>query len=287
MRPVAKTILALKWPLRLAGIALAIFLAYFAVNFSSLYARVKLDRSYPALSRYAFERTPDVAIVGSSMSFRMYEGYFSTPLRNISIGGGSAATGLAIVASYRSLPKLILVETNILSRRIEQNLVDAFGDNPSEPYQWFKPIRAVISWVYYYVKYSSEVEKVTRLPLLPPSTYDIRDNVNATIAEFAGKDWDVIMRPQMRELSDLVGELERRGCRVVLFELPVVPELRNNAYFRVAHRLARDAFPEEGRWLQISDKELRWVDSSHFDERSAILVARQFDHFLAGQSSAR
>lgn len=277
----------MKWSLRLAGIVAAIFLVYFTASLPSLYARVKLDRSYPALSRYAFERTPDVAIVGSSMSFRMYEGYFNTPLRNISIGGGSAATGLAIVASYRSLPKLVLVETNVLSRRIEQNLVDAFGDNPSEPYQWFKPARAVISWVYYYVKYSSEVEKVKQLPRLPQATYDIRENVSATITEFAGKDWETIMRPQARELTDLVAELEQRGCRVMLFELPIVPELRDNPYFRVAHRLMHQTFPEKSRWLQVSEEELSWLDSSHMDERSAILVARQFDNFLADRSFAR
>ena len=146
----------MKWSIRLAGIATAIFLVYFAANLPMLYERVKLDRSYPALSRYVFERTPDIAIVGSSMSFRLYEGYFDTSLRNLSIGGGSAATSLAIINSYRSIPSLILVETNILSRPIDKQLVDAFGANPSEPYQWFKPARAVISWLYYWIKYRSE-----------------------------------------------------------------------------------------------------------------------------------
>lgn len=263
------------------GLGVVGFLIYFLANIAHLYERVRLDRSYPALSRYVFERTPDIAIVGSSMSFRVYEGYFSTPLRNLSIGGGSPATGLAIVASYRALPKLLLVETNILSRRIEHNLVDAFGNNPAEPYQWFKPARAVISWAYYYIKYKSEAENVKRLPQLPPATHDIRENVNATVAEYAGKDWEAIMRPHMREFAMLVGELERRGCRVLLFELPTVPELRDNSYVRAAHRLAHEAFPDENRWLTISDEELRWVDSSHMDERSAILVARQIDHYLA------
>src|SRR5258708_8847760 len=71
------------------------------------------------------------------MSFRLYEGYFKTPLRNLSIGGGSPATGLWIISSYRSLPKIILVETNILSRPIDTALVEAFGNNPSEPFKWF------------------------------------------------------------------------------------------------------------------------------------------------------
>lgn len=274
----------MKWLAWLGGIAAAISAIYFVANLSSLYARVKLDRSYPALSRYVFERTPRIAIVGSSMSFRLYEGYFATPLRNLSIGGGSPATGLAIVASYPSLPKLLLVETNILSRRIEQNLVDAFGNNPAETYQWFKPARAVISWAYYYIKYKSEAENVKRLPHLSPVDHDIRENVSKTIAEYAGKDWEAIMRPHMHELAKLVAELEQRGCRVLFLELPTVPELRDSAYVRAAHHLAHEAFPAKERWLPISDDELRWVDSSHLDERSAILVAKQIDKHLADRA---
>jgi len=245
-----------------------------------LYERVKLDRSYPALSRYVFERTPDIAIVGSSMSFRLYEGYFDTPLRNLSIGGGSAATSLAIINRYRSIPSLILVETNILSRPIDKELVDAFGANPSEPYQWFKPARAAISWVYYWIKYKSEAENAKRLPLLRPETYDIRASVNTTVREYAGKNWDEIMSPRMRELAELIRELERRGCKMLLFELPSPPEIRDDAYVRVARKLAKGAFPDESHWLPISDEELRWVDASHMDERSAILVAQQIDRQL-------
>jgi hypothetical protein len=273
--------------IRLVGVAIAIFLILVATNFRTLYERVRLDRSYPALSRYEFERTPSVAIVGSSMSFRLYEGYFRTSLRNISIGGGSPATSLAIVASYQSIPDLILVETNILSRPIEQNLVDAFGANPSEPYRWFKPARAVISLIYYWIKYKSEADNVRSLPLLRPETYDIRENVNKTTAEYAGKDWDAIMRPRMRELAELIHELERRGCKILLFELPYPPDIRDNAYTLVARRLAREAFPDDSHWLPITDEELRWIDANHMDERTAILVARQIDGHLANFQLAR
>jgi hypothetical protein len=96
----------------------------------------------------------------------------SRSVETASLGGGLPATGLAIVASYRSIPKLIFVETNILSRPVEQNLFDAFGANPSEPYQRFKPTRAFVSWVYYRIKYKSESENVKRLPCQRPTTYE-------------------------------------------------------------------------------------------------------------------
>ena len=52
----------------------------------------------------------------------LYEGYFQTRLRNIAIGGGSSLTGLAIIASFQSIPRLILVETNIMSRPVDDAL---------------------------------------------------------------------------------------------------------------------------------------------------------------------
>ncbi len=263
--------------------AITVFLIYFASNSFSLYERVKLDRSFPPLSRYAFERTPQVVLVGSSMSFRLYEGYFKTPLRNLSIGGGSPATGLSIISSYSSLPKIILVETNILSRPIDRALVEAFGSNPSEPFKWFRPARAVISWAYYWIKFQSEAQNALLLPRRQPATYDISQSVNDTIKEYNGRDWVQIMRPNVEELKRLVAALEGRGCHIVLFELPSAPGIRETEYVKAAHILAKESFSGAEKWLAISDdrSELRWVDASHMDERSAIIVARQIDRFLA------
>ena len=129
-------------------------------NFPQLYARVLEDRRFPALSRYALEPVPEVALVGSSMMFRIYEGYFSTRLRNVSIGGGSPLTGLAIIASYPKVPRVIVVETNILSRPLDAAFVEKFGNNDAEPFAWFRPYRVAISWVYYWLKYKSESDNV-------------------------------------------------------------------------------------------------------------------------------
>src|SRR6266852_9854210 len=129
----------------------------------------------------------------------VYEGYFKTPLRNLSIGGGSPATGLSIISSYSSLPKIILVETNILSRPIDRALVEAFGNNPSEPFKWFRPARAVISWAYYWIKFQSEAQNVLLLPRRQPATYDISQSVNDTIKEYTLNS----MLATVQELFDL------------------------------------------------------------------------------------
>jgi len=158
------------------------------LHFSSLCARVYEDRRLPALSRYALEPTPSIVLVGSSMTFRLYEGYFKAPLRNIATSGGSPLTGLAILASYPSLPHVVLVAMNVMSRKIERDLVEQFGKNDAAPFGWFKPYRAVISWAYYWLKLRSE--NVNELIAAAPSTYDISASLNQAASEFAGTSTD-------------------------------------------------------------------------------------------------
>src|SRR5689334_5290294 len=82
------------------------------------------DTTLVTFDRYVHQPVPDVILVGSSMAFRLKEEYFATPrLRNLAIAGGSPVTGLAIVASRSALPKLVLVETNVMSRAIDEALV--------------------------------------------------------------------------------------------------------------------------------------------------------------------
>jgi hypothetical protein len=254
------------------------FTAWFVAMFPSLYARVKLDRSFPALSRYEFERTPEIALAGSSMTFRIKEGYFlKTRPRNIAIGGGSPLTGLAIIASYPTVPRLILVEINLIFRAVDGTLLEQFGKNDAAPYQWFRPARAMISWVYYWIKYQSEVEKVGRLPKRQPSEYDISASVADSLGQYNSAAWDEASVQNTEALKQLVTNLEGRGCHVLFYELPYPDGIGNAHYAATARSLVHAAFPDPKRWpkLDFQVPQLRWVDAAHLDERSAIIVAQE------------
>lgn len=252
-------------------------------NYPQLYARVLEDRRFPALSRYALEPVPEMALVGSSMIFRIYEGYFSARLRNVAIGGGSPLTGLAIIASYPKLPRVILVETNILSRPVDPALVEKFGNNDAEPFAWFRPYRVAISWVYYWLKYQSESDNIAMLPRQKPTDHDIKASLEQTEAEYAKAGLTAPMAENAEALQRLVAQLESKGSRVYFLELPFPGNLGHSNYAVTARTLAHKAFPDRSRWPDITYdmSELRWVDASHLDERSAIIVAQAIDGFLS------
>jgi hypothetical protein len=250
-------------------------------NYSQLYARVLDDRRFPALSRYALEPTPEIALVGSSMIYRLYEVYFHTGLRNIAIGGRSPITGLAIIASCSSVPRIIVVETNMLARTVEPPLVEKFGKNDAAPFRWFWPDRVAISYFYYWLKYKSESENVARLPRQPPSSYDIKTSLDEAEAEYNSHGYDEQMAENAETLRRLVANLESRGSRIYFLELPYPGNLSQSHFAQTARSLVHQAFPDRAKWPEIDYHlpELRWVDASHLDERSAIIVAREIDGF--------
>lgn len=266
------------WILAAALMADAI---YVAANFPALYERVRMDRMFPALSRYVFEPTPDLVLVGSSMTYRLYEGYFREPVRNLALSGGSPLTGLAIVASYEKLPRTILVETNIIARPLDRARLSAFGRNDAEPFKWFRPTRALISKVFYWIKYRPEAVDGAALLQSPPGDHDIAASISEVEGEYAGDLHDAEMIQNIETMKDLVHQLERRGCRIMLFEMPFPSPLNASHFAVLARTLTRSAFPDR-RWIDIgaSERELRWVDASHLDERSAVIVARELDRAI-------
>ena len=267
------------------ALALAAVMAPVLLNLSSLYPRVYDDRRFPALSRYALERTPDIALVGSSMTFRIYEGYFRTRLRNVSISGGSPLTGLAILASYPSVPHVVLVDTNIMSRAAESELMEKFGKNDAASFQWFRPYRAVISFVYYWIKYKSE--NVVALRNSAPATYDISTSVEQAAAEYGRSNFDAAMAENTQTMVRLVSTLEARGCKVYFYELPYPGNLGSSHFAVTARTLMHRAYLYPDQWPQLDYHlpELRWVDAAHMDERSAAIVAQQMDSVLDHISS--
>ena len=86
-------------------------------------------------------------------------------------------------------------------------------------------------------------------------------------------------------IKQFAAELERRGTRVLLMEIPFAPEIARTRAARVTQEIVQNAFPDRNAWLRIDPplSELRWADGVHLDERSALIVVRAIEKALAGQ----
>jgi hypothetical protein len=246
------------------------------------------DGTLITYNRYVNEPNPDVVLVGSSLTYRLNEGYFATPkLRNLSIAGGSSVTGLAIVARQERLPKLVLVETNVLSRPLDLSLVERYARKGGSESLMFRPIRAAVAalelWTHAPPGPAQAAAARDRLLRQPPDNFDNSAYVARVVREQSAEDPTEAVRDNVKRIAELIAAIEQRGSRVLLLEIPYLPPVRQAPATRITDEITHRAFPDPARWLSISppENELRWPDGGHLDERSALVTARAIDAAVA------
>jgi len=245
------------------------------------------DGTLTTLSRYLREPVPDIVLVGSSLTFRLKEEYFAAPrLRNLALAGGSPVTGLEIVASQPNLPRLILIEANVMNRPTDTVVVERYSRGASEPL-FFRPVRAAVAAYEQRLHTPLAHEQVAfnlrRLVGQPPSDFDSRSYTERALQQFNAEDPADATLVNVKRMEQLILEMEQRGARVLLFELPYSEPIEGSQFTKTTREIVHSAFPDPRRWLNIdvNRNELRWADGVHLDERSAIVVAQAIERALA------
>jgi hypothetical protein len=257
-------------------------------NGLQLPATTTRDGTLITLNRYVREPIPDIVLVGSSLTFRLHEEYFATPkLRNLALAGGSPVTGLEIVVNQPRLPRIILVEMNVLSRATDTALVRRYTRNGNVDPLFFRPIRTAVAayenWNHVPLTHAQVVSALGQLLKQPPSDFDNRRYLDRAMQEMNAEDPTVAAGTNVLSIGRMIRAAESRGTRVLLFELPYAEPLAESRSAKITREIAHSAFPDPDRWLKLDypRAELRWSDGVHLDERSAVIVAQAFDRALS------
>ncbi|WP_213741581.1 hypothetical protein [Bradyrhizobium sp. dw_411] len=264
------------------GLATALF-----GNNLQLPATTTRDGTLITLNRYAREPIPDIVFVGSSLTFRLKEEYFTTPrLRNLALAGGSPLTGLEIVANQPRLPMLILIETNVLAKAPDNAVVERYSRRSDAEPLFFRPVRAAVAayenWLHAPLTHAQVSAGLERLLKEPPSDFDNRIYADRALAQFNVQDSTNVTQANVNRLEQLIAAIERRGSRVLLFELPYSQPLEESQLAKNTRAIVHARFPAPDRWLPIeyARNDLRWADGVHLDERSAVILAQSIDRTL-------
>ena len=283
------------WLIKCAGVAVALLLACYMVT-----ARFGLALQQPAvttrdgslvtLNRYAREPTPDIVLVGSSVMWRLKEEYFSLPkVRNLALAGGSPVTSLEILAERRGLPKIILIETNVLTRATDTALIEKFSGGVGAETLFLRPTRAATAayetWNHASPDPAQARAQQDRLLRQPPSPFDNKVYLDRAVEQMNDEDPTGPTRTNVALIKALIDDLQRRGTRALLIHIPFAPEIEDSRFVRTTREIVDQSFPDRARWLPINPPlgELRWADGVHLDERSALLVVRAIESALAEQ----
>jgi hypothetical protein len=252
------------------------------------------DGTLITLNRYVREPIPEVVLVGSSLTFRLKEEYFTTPrLRNLALAGGSPVTGLEIVANQPRLPKIILVEMNVLSRSTDTALVAKYSRTDNTRPLFFRPIRIAVAAyenrLHAPLNHAQVSSSLSQLLNQPPSDFDNRIYVDRALQEWNAEDPTAAVQMNVTRFGQLIPAMERRGARVLFFELPCSALLEESRFAKITREIVHTAFPDPGQWLHIdyARGELRWADGVHLDERSAVIVTQSIDKAVSALPGSR
>ncbi|MBR1092085.1 hypothetical protein JQ621_31945 [Bradyrhizobium manausense] len=246
------------------------------------------DGTLVTLNRYVSEPTPDLVLVGSSVAWRLKEEYFSrSGVRNLALAGGSPVTSLDIIARQKSLPKIVLIETNVLTRLADEALIGKFKGGAGNEPLFLRPVRTAVAayetWNHTPPNPAEARAGRDRLLGEPPSNFNNKVYLDRAVGQMNAEDPTAATRVNVARMGALIDDIERRGSRAFLLEIPFAPEIEDSRYVTTSKAIVHAAFPDQGRWLRIDPprSELRWADGVHLDERSALLVVRAIESALA------
>jgi hypothetical protein len=236
-----------------------------------------------ALDRYFKLPQLDIVIVGSSLAWHLKDWYFVRGnVRNAALAGGTPLTALAIIAAAPSeRPRAIAVETNVLDRSLDENLFETFKD-AKRPQPPLPPMRTLAAWY--------EGARNGSLPYSRTKIQAIRASApgpdrSSQSVDAIWPDWnrppnhDVLLK-HAQQIKALAEKLESQGVRVFFFEMPYPSRLRDSLFAKTMHEVFAEVIdPNDERRLDLRYplEEMRSLDGSHLDERSAVIFAAALD----------
>ncbi len=228
----------------------------------------------------------DVVITGSSLAYHLRDSYFEGGnVRNVALPGGTPLTPLEIIeAAPSALPRVIAVESNVLDRTVQLDLVNKFK-NARRPEPPLPVMRTLAAWY--------EGARADELPYT-------RDRIRSILATPPAQDrsqpavalvWDDWNREPRREamvahaklLKGAAERFEARGVKILFFDMPYPSRLNQSRYAIVAREAFAEIFPRGDKRVLSLDyqfSDLRGPDGVHLDDRSSIEFAQALDQAI-------
>jgi hypothetical protein len=225
---------------------------------------------------------PKAVLVGSSLSALLPQ-IALKPVYNLAMSGGSSLAGMRLVEVAEPAPRLLFIEANLLIRPADEELLS----------ELLNPILLRIKRICDACRTMNQpvtvaLSYVSKLRLKPLSEEE-QDRLNMTAranpktlrrglsVQLEGTDSvvdPIAMHGVLDRLSSQIGELERRGTRVVFVEMPMHPDLIGTPYYRSGLDAAKARFPAPRyEWISFTDRTYETSDGAHLIYPDARAVA--------------
>ena len=225
--------------------------------------------------RFLYEKSFDTVIVGTSLSARI----LLDSLKNVSSCAFSACVvedGLRLILSKDVIPHYVLIETNYILRPSNGELVTVNTQGPLPLLRNYIPIlreqNAPISLIGYCFMQRA---------LAPADTVDL-ERLHKSIENRILEDnthflTEKMQKGRMNVIMSLISKLEKRGAKIVLFEMPLNDSLKYVRSNEQTRQAVIRMFPKE-KYIYLPNDTSTYLtnDGEHLDAEGQ----RRYSHYL-------
>lgn len=239
---------------------------------------------------------PDTVIVGSSLGVRLREAWLPSNVYNLSLGGLSGRTGLAIVKGSGAFPRRLLIETNTLQRapnaRFLRHLPSAMqlaiGRHVRALRYEFRPINLLLShamgWDEPVARSANLQDDCVRARNVQAERERENPTAMARLKQLGRERSERFTDASLHKAVDaLAGELQplrSAGVQIAFFEMPVHPLVAKAQNYNAVREAIRTRLPDLAV-LQLDGAGLHTADGSHLELLSAIVATCELSETFA------
>lgn len=240
-------------------------------------------RNYARAQEYIYsDKDFDAVIVGTSLSARLPKDKLDGGVYNLTFEGGSALTGLDILATAGRYPKVILIESNLVDAPGDERMVDTLFT----PLEWrlkryakamqdkYQPINLMLS-AWFPEKPRLKLKKLSQGP--DPAVFQKNLEMQAKALNDNPPGFYAAGLDELKKATDF---FRSKNVRILFFRMPVDPKLVGSLKYVAMDRELRRRFPEIAWLPQPEDAKYETEDGSHLTYRAAQWFTGDFNRWI-------
>jgi hypothetical protein len=249
--------------------------------------------NYLRAQHYVFDVPAQINVIcGSSMSERLNDEMLGPNYYKLTMPGGSLFTSLEIIQRARKRPSVVLVETNVITRDADQELLHDLFSPMLFQLRSYSPmfreegrpanfvgglaeacVRKSCEWTGRILgrKQSAPASSSKELP------EELRTKlIRAEQAGWAVKPNEKMLANETAKLAEYIDALNRQGTVCILFEMPVDPALSTLAGPVMVRQSLEERFPRNKyHWISFgTDRKYKTRDGVHLIPEEADKLTR-------------
>jgi hypothetical protein len=230
----------------------------------------------------------DVLLVGSSIVNSIPNSFLPVGVGKLALSGGSVLTALAILAQSEELPRVVVVEVNVLHRGLDENFLFRTASNEFAARTAIPALRARNAPFVVIEEAILRSARTRRDLMLTGACRTFRDRdawvaARARMVESGNRqerwgDEQTIIRMynNANQLRVAAEQLAASGVEVRLLRYPIHPEVQETTYYKVTSRIIDEVFSEtELEWIAASGEGLIWYDGMHYTWPAGLTVLHE------------